>query len=85
MLASPSTVLLTGATGLVGRYLLRDLLLRDQKVIVIGRGRGPITGEDRIEALLQDWEQRLGRRLLRPVFIEGHLTEPGLGIQPDSN
>ena len=85
MLASPSTVLLTGATGMVGRYLLRDLLLRDQTVVVIGRGRGPITGEDRIEALLQDWEQRLQRRLLRPVFIEGQLTEPGLGIRPDSN
>jgi nucleoside-diphosphate-sugar epimerase len=70
---------------MVGRYLLRDLLLRDQTVVVIGRGRGPITGEDRIEALLQDWEQRLQRRLLRPVFIEGQLTEPGLGIRPDSN
>jgi len=77
---SPKTILLTGATGFLGRYFLKDLLLLGKQVIVIGRGRGPISGQDRIEAILQDWESRLGRRLLRPRFIDGNLNSPDLGI-----
>lgn len=80
MHSSPKTVLLTGATGFVGRYFLRDLLLRGKQVVVVGRGRGPVSGQDRIEAILQDWELRLGRRLLRPRFIDGNVCLPGLGI-----
>ncbi len=32
-------LLLTGATGLLGQYLLRDLLLSDQPVAVLGADR----------------------------------------------
>ncbi len=80
MYPTPKTMLLTGATGFVGRYLLRDLLLRGRQVIVLTRGRGPVSGQDRIEAILQDWELRLGRRLLRPRFIDGNVCLAGLGI-----
>ena len=71
---------MTGATGFVGRYLLRDLLLRGRQVIVLTRGRGPVSGQDRIEAILQTWESRLGRRLLRPKFLDGNVCLPNLGI-----
>ncbi len=37
-------------------------------------------GYDRIEAIIQDWEQKLGRRLLRPTTIEADINEPGLGL-----
>lgn len=67
-------VLLTGATGLVGRYLMKDLLVDGHPLVVFARGRGPLTGEDRIEAILQDWESRLGRRLSRPHVIEADIN-----------
>lgn len=75
-----STILLTGATGLVGRYLMRDLLLRGKDLIVLARSRGPVSGHDRVEAVIQDWEQKLGRRLLRPTTIEANINEAGLGL-----
>ncbi len=80
MLDSRSTILLTGATGLVGRYLMRDLLRAGSSLVVLARGRGAISGQDRIEAILQDCEQKLGQRLLRPVVLESNICEPGLGI-----
>jgi len=34
----------------------------------------------RIEAILQMWEQQLGKSLPRPVCLEGDIAEPGLGL-----
>lgn len=81
---SPKTILLTGATGFLGRYFLRDLLLRGKQIVVVGRSRGPVSGQDRIEAILQDWELRLGRRLIRPRFLEGNVCSPNFGIVPNA-
>jgi thioester reductase-like protein len=50
-------------------------------LIVLARGRGAVSGNDRIEAILQDCEQNLGQRLLRPVVLESNVCEPGLGIK----
>ncbi len=80
MYSSSKTFLLTGATGFVGRYLLRDLLLRGHRVVVASRRRGPVSGKDRVEAILQDWEARMGRRLIRPRCIEANICTPGLEI-----
>ncbi|MEX0937834.1 MAG: SDR family oxidoreductase [Pirellulales bacterium] len=65
-----SYLLLTGATGLVGRYLLRDLLAADVPVAAMVRpGKGPAT----LAGILGHWEQQAGRALPRPVIIEGDL------------
>jgi thioester reductase-like protein len=77
--------MLTGATGLVGRFLMRDLLLRGQDLIVVARRRGPVSGFERIEAVLQDWEQKLGRRLIRPVVVEADIHAPGFGLSPSES
>lgn len=62
-------VLLTGATGLVGRYLLRDLLSRSERVAVLVRSDKSRTARDRVGALIAHWEQLKGRSLCRPVDI----------------
>ena len=49
-----SYVLLTGATGLVGHYLLRDLLLADVRVAVIGRPTRAESVHQRVEAIGHD-------------------------------
>ena len=64
---------LTGATGLVGRYLLRDLLAAGVPVAAMGRpGKGPAA----IESIMRMWEEQAGRSLPRPVVIEGDLCLP---------
>ncbi|QDU28029.1 Linear gramicidin synthase subunit D [Anatilimnocola aggregata] len=72
--------LLTGATGLLGQYLLRDLLLRGERVCVLTRSSRHRTPQQRIEALFPRWENELGYRLPRPVILTGELTEPDLGL-----
>jgi nucleoside-diphosphate-sugar epimerase len=73
-------LLLTGATGLLGRYLLRDLLLAGVPVVVLARPRGGEPGPARVERLLRFWEGELGRALPRPACLEGDVTADGLGL-----
>ncbi|MCA9186264.1 MAG: SDR family oxidoreductase, partial [Planctomycetales bacterium] len=71
---------LTGSTGLLGQFLLRDALIQERPLAVLVRPRASGIATDRVEALLQGWEERLQRVLPRPVVIEGSLTEKGLGL-----
>lgn len=77
-------ILLTGATGLLGRYLLRDLTLRGASMAVLVRGDRRQPAEARIEAVMADWEEALGRSLPRPYVLDGELTAPGLGLDGDT-
>lgn len=72
--------LLTGATGLLGNYLLRDLLLRDVPVAVLVRPSRRQSGRQRVELALCGWEAELGRSLPRPVVLEGDISQPDLGL-----
>jgi thioester reductase-like protein len=72
--------LLTGATGLVGRYLVRDLLLSGHELAVVVRGSRRQSPRDRMEEVLQHWERELGRPLPRPVVLGGDIAEPGFGL-----
>jgi len=72
--------LLTGSTGLLGRYLLRDLLLAGQRVAVVVRATQKETVSQRIESILQPWETELGVLLPRPVCIEGDICKEYLGL-----
>ncbi|MFN9721261.1 MAG: SDR family oxidoreductase [Planctomycetota bacterium] len=72
--------LLTGATGLVGRYLVRDLLLSGHQLAVVVRSSRKQSPRDRMEEILQHWERELGRPLARPVVLEGDIAEPGFGF-----
>ena len=73
-------ILLTGATGLVGRYLLRDLLLRKKRVAVIARPSARLSARERVESIMQHWEMELGRSLPRPIVLEGDICSPNMGM-----
>jgi nucleoside-diphosphate-sugar epimerase len=73
-------ILLTGATGLVGQYLLRDLLLEGMPVAVLIRSQGQESALERLEHLMSHWETELSRKLPRPVCLEGDITLAGLGL-----
>ena len=72
--------LLTGATGLLGNYLLRDLLLKNIPVAVLVRPNRKQSARQRIEAALCAWDTELGVALPRPVVMEGDIALPDLGL-----
>ncbi|MEL7498826.1 MAG: SDR family oxidoreductase [Planctomycetota bacterium] len=72
--------LLTGATGLLGSYLMRDLLLKGQRLAVLVRPKGKQQARERIEAILQMWETELQLRLPRPVILVGDVKQTNLGL-----
>lgn len=77
-----SYTFLTGATGLVGRYLIRDLLSRGHRLAVLVRSSRKETAQERTEAILQMWERESGQPLPRPICLEGDVNQPGLGLSP---
>ena len=84
MPTSSKYTLLTGATGLIGRYLLRDLLSVGENLCVLVRPGKKESAAQRVEQILQMWEADLGRSLPRPHVIAGEVTQPGLGLSAEA-
>jgi thioester reductase-like protein len=82
--AAPKSLLVTGATGLLGSYLIRDLLLDGRPLAVVARGSRKQSAATRVEAIVGHWEETLGKRLQRPVVLEGDLTKPHCGLGADA-
>ena len=74
--------LLTGASGLIGRYLVRCFVTAGVPVAVLVRPTKLRTAFDRMEAIMQYWETMEQRSLPRPIVLEAELTEPELGLSP---
>lgn len=77
-------LLLTGATGFVGRYLMRDLLMDGQRLAVIVRPGKSESAQARVDEILVEWENHLGRMLPRPVVLEGNISDPNCGLSDAS-
>jgi thioester reductase-like protein len=75
-------IFLTGATGLLGRYFLRDLLASGQPVAVLIRDSAAATAPERLAELLAFCRESLGRELPPPVLLNGDLRAPHLGLGP---
>lgn len=78
--ASPETVFLTGATGFLGSYIIRELLSRNLRVIAHVRAQDASSGLARIEAATKayglwsdDWRSRL-------QAVVGDISKPRLGL-----
>jgi len=71
---------LTGATGLLGSYLLKDLLAAGQNVVAFVRKSRMESARNRIETVVQYFEKSMGYSLPRPVVIESDLGKDDLGI-----
>ncbi|MEO8496258.1 MAG: SDR family oxidoreductase [Planctomycetota bacterium] len=76
-------LLITGATGFLGGYLLRDTLLARLPVAVLVRARTSESARDRIECVMQSWETQLQRNLPRPIVVSGDLHESGLELSSE--
>jgi len=74
--------LLTGATGLLGSYLLRELYRGGRNVAVVVRPSNRHSARQRIEDVMLRWEKTAGYSLPRPVVLEGDICRPNLGLEP---
>ena len=75
---------MTGATGLLGRYLLRDLLEAGVELVVLARSSRGRSAAERVAGIVAHWEQDSGLPLPLPTVIDGDLTAPLLGLNRDS-
>jgi thioester reductase-like protein len=66
--------LLTGATGFLGRHLLRDLLLSGRPAVALVRS------PERLVEALDSCYRLAGRVLPTPVILQGDLALPNLGL-----
>jgi len=73
-------VLLTGATGFLGRYLLRNLLSAGKRVAVLVRPTRTATCADRVEEVLEFAQSTVGTYLPQPTILAGDLRERDLGL-----
>jgi len=73
-------LLLTGATGLLGRYLMKDLLSRGVDLAVLVRPSRRSNPHQRVEAAMRVWEQELQQSLPRPAVLCGDIISPDLGL-----
>jgi thioester reductase-like protein len=77
-------LLLTGGTGLLGAYLIRDLLKAGANLALLVRPTRKESAHARIESLMARWEAEDGREYPRPVVLRGDLTEDNLGLDAAS-
>ena len=75
--------LFTGATGLIGRFLLRDLLLAGENLCLLVRDSKKQSAAARVDDILGAWELQLGRSLPHPKVVVGEVTESGFGMSSD--
>ncbi|WKB55884.1 thioester reductase domain-containing protein [Eleftheria terrae] len=77
-------ILLTGATGFVGRFLLRELLDRtDATVHCLVRARDAGHGAQRLREVMQRWSLWRDTDAARIVAEPGDLAQPWLGLGED--
>ena len=74
------SLLLTGATGMLGHFLLKELLQSDIELAVLVRSKRHLSAHDRVEQLVAGIEQQIGKILPRPKVIEGDLQKSHLSL-----
>lgn len=77
-------LLVTGATGFIGQYVLRRLLLKDVPVVCIGRASGELSAKDRILNIVKQFEVEEGRELPKPIVFTGNLHSEMLGLDDNA-
>lgn len=76
-----TTIFLTGATGLLGSYLLKILLGHGYKVYALARGINNKSAEERVIDILRFWDEKaLMKHFNSLTIVEGDITRENLGL-----
>jgi nucleoside-diphosphate-sugar epimerase len=73
-------ILLTGATGFLGRYLLGELVASGRRVAVLARDGDDGSAEERVRRLTEAGAGTRHDRPANPVVLPGDVCAPGLGL-----
>ena len=73
-------ILLTGSTGLLGRYLLKDLSLANIPIVTVVRPKGRQSAQERIDNIMANLEEECGQKFQSPHVLAGDICEPNLGL-----
>lgn len=77
-------ILLTGATGFLGVFLLRSLLERTSaKIYCLVRSKENKSGEERLKELLKQYQLQKQVDYSRFIAVEGDLEQPSLGMSEE--
>ena len=79
-MAELRAILLTGATGFLGQYLLQELLRNQHPVAVLARDSRQGRAAERIGRIVRSCNNRLNLNLAFPTVLTGDLGQPGLGL-----
>ena len=75
------TIFLTGATGFLGSYLLKELIKSDNNIYVLARGSKGITASQRIFDSLIFWDKNISSKDIRKIrIVEGDIAFDDLGV-----
>lgn len=75
-------LLVTGATGLLGRYLLRDLADQGVPLALLVRPSRKASPQERIDAMRADWAER-GFDIPAPRVLAGDILSENFGLSGD--
>lgn len=75
------TVFITGATGLVGSYLLKILLQNGYKVYALAKSKDDKNAKDRVIDILKFWDKDIfPRKSYNLSVLEGDITQNNFGL-----
>ncbi len=78
---SKSNIFLTGATGLLGSYLLKILLQNGHRVYCLARSKDNKSAKDRVVDTLSFWDEETIAKYKRNLKVfEGDIAKHNLGI-----
>ncbi|MDP2923723.1 MAG: SDR family oxidoreductase [Candidatus Omnitrophota bacterium] len=78
------TVFLTGATGLVGSYLLKILLENDCKVYALARNKDNKSAKERVVETLKFWDAKVLDKISNLVVLGGDITKENLELDKET-
>ena len=73
------TIFLTGATGLLGSYLLKIFLEEGHKVYALARDKGKTSAETRVCSILKFWDTKIPSEK-NLIVLKGDITKKNLGL-----
>jgi L-aminoadipate-semialdehyde dehydrogenase len=78
-------IFLTGATGFLGSYLLKILLVNGHKVYALARSKKNTSGENRVLNLLKFWDLDIKDEVVRKnlEIVNGDIASPNLGVSEE--
>ncbi|MBL7156732.1 MAG: SDR family oxidoreductase [Candidatus Omnitrophica bacterium] len=80
-----NTIFLTGATGLIGSYLVKIFLQKGHKVYVLSRSKNGKKARDRVIGVLNFWgNKNISGKLDNLIILEGDITKKNLSFNKKS-